>query len=231
MMKKYFYGSAVASKFASEPAKDPEPDPVPEPAAQPEPETGSAANDDAFDDDLFSDSEGSGDAAKEPEEKGSKAVREEPAEKAIKIKITNNNVGRGKGTKTLPKKPKAAAAAKSKAKGKGKGKAKGKSSRRSKRAPWELYVYRIFRAEFPHKNDKDNVYMTKKVMSIMNNVVEDIITTVMDQAKEMRESQRRTILMQKDIKAAVGMTMPREIAKYAIDRANLALAQYGHDMK
>lgn len=154
---------------------------------------------------------------------------------SIKIRITNNNNNKTNnngrkttGGKTMP----SPAMSKLKTKTKSKAKTKTKTKRKGKnaRSPWGLYVYRIFRSEFPRDNKIRNISMSKKVMDIMNNVVEDVISTVMDQAKEMRQSQGRPTLMLNDIKAAVNMTMPRELAQHAINRSEMALTQYRTSM-
>lgn len=109
-----------------------------------------------------------------------------------------------------------------------KAKAKGKSRKHhADRLRWERYIYRIFRSNFPHKvNAKDNVYMTGKVMGVMTNIVDDIIAMVMKQADELRSSQRRTTMMERDLKTAVNMIMPRELALHANSRATVALQRY-----
>lgn len=131
----------------------------------------------------------------------------------VKIKKTKSKFGSGVGAKQLKTLTKT--------------KAKGHRKNNADRLRWERYIYRIFRSVFPHEVDaKKNVFMTGKVMSVMTNIVDDMISTIMKQADQLRHSQRRTTMLHRDLKTAVGMIMPRELALHANSRAAVALGKF-----
>lgn len=236
-MKKYLSGAHSAAPTRPTPETAPVVAEAPMEEDKPRPDEN--PDDISNDDDLFVDAltmlsqKSNRDQESDPTKKDKDPPIEE--ENSIKIRIMNNTNtntnGRKKtGGKTIPSPAMSKLKTKTKAKAKANTNTKTRRKGKNARSPWGLYVYRIFRNEFPRDEKTRNISMSKKVMDIMNNVVEDVISTVMDQAKEMRQSQGRPTLMLEDIKAAVNMTMPRELAQHAIYRSEVALTKYKASM-
>lgn len=91
--------------------------------------------------------------------------------------------------------------------------------------PWASYIRRIIRKQALTPG-MEGLCVSRKTQRVVNNMVDDIINSIMTQAQQLCESMRRSTLLEADILAAVRLVMPVELAKYATAHAIQARAVF-----
>ncbi|GCB86631.1 hypothetical protein scyTo_0027299 [Scyliorhinus torazame] len=96
----------------------------------------------------------------------------------------------------------------------------GKKRRRSRKASYSIYIYKVMKQVHP---DTD---ISSKAMSIMNSFVSDIFEHTADEASRLAHYNKRRTISSREIQTAVHLLLPGELAKHAVSEGTKAVTKY-----
>ena len=122
-----------------------------------------------------------------------------------------------KTSKSMKKAPSAVAENPAKSKISG----KSKSSRGKKRKEsYAIYIYKVLKQVHPDTG------VSSKAMSIMNSFVNDLFERIAAEASRLAHYSKKSTLSSREIKTAVRLLLPGELAKHAISEGTKAVTKY-----
>ena len=85
-----------------------------------------------------------------------------------------------------------------------------KKKRRKRRESYAFCIYKVLKEVHP------DIGVSNKAMSIMNSFVNDMFERIAAQASRLAHCKKRSTITSREIKTAVCLLLPGELAKYAV---------------
>lgn len=99
-----------------------------------------------------------------------------------------------------------------------------KNRKRNKFERFAIYIHRVFREKANAKND--NIRISKKSVRGLNAFCNDIFQRIVTEGANMLRKDGKKTLTEREIQAAIRITMPDNLAKEMITRGNSAISKY-----
>ena len=95
-----------------------------------------------------------------------------------------------------------------------------KKGKRRRKESYGIYIYNVLRQVHP------DVGVSSKAMSIMNSFVNDIFERITSEASRLSIRNKKSTIFSREIKTAVRLLLPGELAKHAISEGTKAVTKY-----
>ena len=95
---------------------------------------------------------------------------------------------------------------------------------RKRQETWNIYIYKVLKQVYP------DMGMSKKAMTIVNSLCDDIFERTAQEAGQLCKYNNRITMDARAVQTAVKLTLPGELSKHAISEATKALGKY-HNSK
>ncbi|XP_008634737.2 PREDICTED: histone H2B 7 [Corvus brachyrhynchos] len=92
-----------------------------------------------------------------------------------------------------------------------------KKRKRARKESYSIYVYKVLKQVHPDTG------ISSKAMSIMNSFVNDIFERIAGEASRLAHSNKRSTM---EIRTAVRLLLPGELAKHAVSEGTKAVTKY-----
>lgn len=86
---------------------------------------------------------------------------------------------------------------------------------------YHTYIYRVL------KDCHDKLGISSAAMAVMNSMVNDIFERIAREAAELARYNKRQTIGSKEIRSAVNLVFPGDLARHALSEAAKALSKYG----
>lgn len=96
--------------------------------------------------------------------------------------------------------------------------------RRKRTETFALYIYKVLKQVHPETG------VSAKSMAIMNSFINDIFDKLCNESMRLVMYSRRRTLSSREIKTAVRLLLPGELAKHALSEGTKAVNKYTSDM-
>jgi histone H2B len=109
----------------------------------------------------------------------------------------------------------------------------GQKRRARRKETYSNYLYKVLVQVHPSENDtkKPNHKISRRSMSIMNSIVQDIFERIAEEAASLVRNNRGATLHPRAIRTAVRLIFPGEVAKHAVSEATKAHDKYKASLK
>ncbi|XP_067883986.1 histone H2B 5-like [Heterodontus francisci] len=95
-----------------------------------------------------------------------------------------------------------------------------KKRRKSRKESYSIYIYKVMKQVHPDTG------ISSKAMSIMNSFVNDIFERIAGEASRLAHYNKRRTISSREIKTAVRLLLPGELAKHAVSEGTKAATKY-----
>ncbi|XP_078393013.1 NEDD8 ultimate buster 1-like [Cetorhinus maximus] len=96
----------------------------------------------------------------------------------------------------------------------------GKKQRSSRKENYSIYIYKVLKQIHPEAG------ISSMAMSIMNSFVNNLFERIADEASHLARYNKRRTISSREIKTAVCLLLPSEMAKYAMSEGTKAVSKY-----
>ncbi|KAJ1345967.1 hypothetical protein KIN20_000611 [Parelaphostrongylus tenuis] len=95
-----------------------------------------------------------------------------------------------------------------------------KKRKHRRKESYSVYIYRVLKQVHPDTG------VTSKAMSIMNSFVNDVFERIAAEASRLAHYNKRSTIWSREIRTAVRLILPGELAKHAVSEGTKALTKY-----
>ncbi|KAI8866353.1 histone-fold-containing protein [Ramicandelaber brevisporus] len=99
-------------------------------------------------------------------------------------------------------------------------KSKGGKKKKTRHETYHSYIYKVLRQVHPDTG------ISTKAMMILNSFVQDIFERIANEASNLAQYAKRTTITYREIKHAVRLILPGELARHAISEGSKAISKY-----
>jgi histone H2B len=85
---------------------------------------------------------------------------------------------------------------------------------------YSVYIYRVLKQVHPETG------ISKRSMSIMNSLINDVFDKVCIEAAKLTNNNRKQTLSSREVQTAVRLLLPGELAKHAVSEGTKAVTKY-----
>ena len=95
-----------------------------------------------------------------------------------------------------------------------------KKKKRKRKESYAIYIYKVLKQVHPE------IGISKKGMSIMNSLINDVFGRVCDEAANLSRYNKKATLSSREVQTAVRLVLPGELAKHAVSEGTKAVTKY-----
>merc|ERR1712167_194299 len=95
--------------------------------------------------------------------------------------------------------------------------------RKSRTETFSVYIYRVLKQVHPETG------ISKRSMSIMNSFIYDIFEKIATESSKLVRYNKKHTLSSREVRTAVRLLLPGELAKHAVSEGTKAVTKYSSD--
>merc|ERR1719158_11961 len=99
-------------------------------------------------------------------------------------------------------------------------KSRARVSRKRRQETYSSYIYKVLKQVHPETG------ISKKAMSIMNSLIDDVFARITDEAVKLVKYGNKYTLTSREVQTSVRLILPGELSKHAVSEAGRAVAKY-----
>merc|ERR1719240_93457 len=99
-------------------------------------------------------------------------------------------------------------------------KSRSRASRKRRQETYSSYIYKVLKQVHPETG------ISKKAMSIMNSLIDDVFARITDEAVKLVKYGNKYTLTSREVQTSVRLILPGELSKHAVSEAGRAVAKY-----